>query len=107
MSEQEKHELIGRVFSESKQTERDLQMLKAKAIDIGEKMIFIGNQLREYPEHLGFKGEPYSTIFSGKIVQINKDVLPDFNTLNNLCKEIRNLTVRLQELEEQKKRFEI
>ena len=102
MTDKEQHELIGKVVSEYQERNRELQMLKIKAQQIGENLVEIGIQLKKGPEFLIFSGETVSLRFYND-QQFKKDILVDCNAIADLCNQIRNLMDDLQHLEEQKR----
>jgi hypothetical protein len=102
MTEKEQYELMGKVTSEFQEKSRELQMLKIKAEEIGKNLVKIGTQLEKNPEFLIFSGETANPQFV-RIAPFKKDILTSFNTIIDLCNQIRNTIVDLQRLEEKKK----
>jgi hypothetical protein len=102
MSQEEQDALLGKTLREYKEMSHRLEMLRARAAEIGNNLVGLGSVLNSSPESLAFDGEPMDARFFDRAdLQSSPLASVSVESLKRICHEIRQTIIERDRLEKQ------
>src|SRR5271167_4795201 len=106
MSQEEQDALLGKTLREYKEMSHRLEMLRARAAEIGNHLVKLGSVLNSSPECLAFDGELMDERFFDRAdFQSSTLASVSVETLKKICHEIRQTFIEHDRLGQQLKSF--
>ena len=108
MTQEDQDRLIGQTHREHREAKQKLAALQTKARNLGERLVQIGNVLRDTPENLIFAGKAYDAARFAFVLPtpVKVEELVDLQNLLPLTDEIREMVIKVDRLRQDLIRLE-